>query len=467
VNGRFSVFRKSDATKVKTMTDLTFWGQAGVTIPGGWDVTDPRILFDPASQRWFCSEVDFDSTGSVNSNHFLLAVSTTTDPTGTWNGLAIAGDPNGNNFADFPTLGIDAVGVYLSGDLFDANSNPVGPTLVSVPKTNLLAMPPTSAGMTSFGVLTYGSRGDILQPAVCFDGSGQGHILAAGGIGIDNVGNFVTNTSIVLSQIKNAGGPGKATLGSSSFLTVPPYTVPLNPLQPDGSTSLDDGDARISASVYEVGGVLFAVHSTQLGDRAAIRWYRIDASNHTILETGTINDPVKDLYYPSIAANSSGTVVIAFNGSSISTFPSSFAVVGSTVNGLMTFGQQILLGAGTASYQNTDVSGISRWGDYSSTTVDPTDPTRFWTIQEIASSSSAWSTQVTELITGTPYLTFSSTATNLVLSWSGTLFNLQTTTNLATANWTTVTQAFVTNNGVVTTQLPITAAAAFFRLQVP
>jgi hypothetical protein len=467
VNGRFSVFRKSDGVKVKTMTDLIFWSQAGVSIPGGWDVTDPRILFDPASQRWFCSQVDFDGTATVNSNRFLVGVSATADPTGTWKGVAIAGDAGGNNFADFPALGIDSVGIYLSGDLFDTNSNPVGPTLVSIPKSSLLAATPTSAGMTSFGVLNYGARGNILQPAVCLDGSGQGHVLAVASIGIDNFGNFVTNTSIVLSQMKNAGGPGKATLGNSIFLTVPPYTVPLNPLQPDGTTSLDDGDARISGNVYEVGGVLFAVHATQFGGRAAIRWYRVDALNQNVLETGTITDPAKDLYYPSIAANAAGTIVIAFNGSGTSTFPSSFAVVGSTVNGLTTFGQPILLSSGKASYQNTDTTGISRWGDYSSTTVDPVDPTRFWTIQEVASGASTWSTQVTELLTGTPDLLFSSTATNLVLSWSGTLFNLQTATNLAAPAWTTATQTFTTNNGVVTTQFPLTASAAFFRLQVP
>ncbi len=466
INGRFSVFRKSDGVKVKTMTDLTFWSQAGISIPGNWDVTDPRVLFDPVSQRWFGSQVDFDKTGSVNTNRFLLAVSATADPTGVWKAVAIPGDPGGNNFADFPTLGIDSAGVYLSADMFDTNSNPVGPTLLSIPKTSLLASTPTSAGLTWFGILKYGTRGDILQPAICLDGSGQGYVLAAASIGIDNSNNSVTNTSAVLSQIKNPTGPGIATLANSSFLTVPPYTVPLNPTQPDGTSNLDDGDARMSGSVHEVNGVLYAVHSTQLGNLAAIRWYRIDPTHQTVLEAGTISDPIKDLYYPSIAANASGTVVIAYNGSSISTFPSGFAVVGSTVGGVTTFGQPILLSSGTASY-NPDTTSISRWGDYSSTSVDPNDPTRFWTIQEIATGASVWSTQVTELLTGTPNLLVSSNGTNLILSWSGTLFNLQSATDLASPHWNTVAQTFSTNNGVVTAQFPLTAAAAFFRLQVP
>ena len=254
MNGRFSVFTKSNHSKVKTMTDLTFWGQAGITFPSGWDVTDPRVVFDTASQRWFASQVDFDPSGNINTNRFLVAVSSTADPTGTWHAVAIPSDPGGNDFADFPTLGVDAVGVSLSGDMFDANGNPVGPTLVFIPKASLLANPPTSSGMTWFGVMSYATRGNILQPAMCFDGSGQGHILAVGSVGIDDFGNFVTNHSLLLSQVKPGSGAGQATI-SSATLTVPPYTVPFNPTQPDGSDNLDDGDARVSACVYEVGGV--------------------------------------------------------------------------------------------------------------------------------------------------------------------------------------------------------------------
>ena len=466
VNGRFSVFNKTDHTKVKTMTDLTFWSQAGITIPSSWDVTDPRIVFDTASQRWFASQVDFDPSGAINTNRFLLAVSSTADPTGTWHAVFIPSDPGGNDFADFPTLGVDAVGVSLSGDMFDVNGNPVGPTLVFIPKASLLANPPTTSGMTSFGVMSYNTRGNILQPVMCFDGSGQRHILAVGSVGIDDSGNFVTNHSLLLSQVKPGSGPGQATL-TSATLTVPPYTVPFDPAQPDGSSNLDDGDARISACVYEVGGVVYAAHSTQLGNLAVIRWYRIDPIQQTVLESGTINDPVKDLYYPSIAANASGTVVIAYNGSSLTTFPSSFAVVGNTINGLTTFGQPVLLASGTASYQNTDSSGTSRWGDYSSLSVDPTDPTRFWTIQEIATGASVWSTHVTEIMTADPQLFISGTSTNLSVSWSGSFLTLQATDQLGNPSWTTVSTGLSTNLGVVTAQLPLTANSEFFRLQGP
>lgn len=467
INGRFAVYNKSNGSQAMSITDVSFWGQGGITLASGWDVTDPRIIYDPASQRWFASMVDFDPTGTVNTNHFLLAVSATADPTGTWKAFSIPSDPGGNDFADFPTLGLDSQGVYLSGDMFDANSTPAGPTFVSIPKAELLANPPVVSGLTSFGVMSYSARGEILQPAICFDGSGQGAVLSAASVGLDLSGNITTNNNLVTFRVQNATSSGHATLTGSSFLTVLPYTAPLDPTQPDGSSNLDDGDARFSAKVYEVGGVVYAVHNTEVNNLAALRWYRINATNQTVLESGTITDPVMDLFYPSIAANAAGTVVIGYNGSSIGTFVSGFAVVGSTVNGVTTFGTPLLLKSGSASYQNTDSTGTSRWGDYSATSVDPVDPNRFWTIQEFASARRVWSTQVTELITGFPSLSFAQSGNNLIVSWSGTIFNLETTSNLANPQWVPVTQNLSTNNGIVTAQLPASGGSGFFRLHTP
>ena len=467
INGRFSVFNKSDGVKVQTMTDLTFWNQAGVTFPNTWDVTDPRIVYDPSSQRWFASEIDFDPSGLINTNRFLLAISATANPAGAWKAVTIPSDPGGNNSADFPTLGLDAQGVYLSGDMFDANSFPVAVTVVSLPKAALLNTSPSTAGLTRFNNLSYTTRGEILQPVTCFDGSGHGNVLSTGSVGLDVNGNLVTNAALVSSQVQNPAGPGSATLTSATRLSVSPYTAPPFPLQPDGSANLDNGDARFSAIVYEVAGVMYAVHGTQVGVRAALRWYRIDPVQKTVLESGTLNDPTKDLFYPSIAVNPMGTVVIAYNASSASTFISSFAVIGTTSNGVTSFGQPLLLRSGAASYQRTDSTGTSRWGDYSATSVDPADPTRFWTIQEVPASQTAWSTSVTELLTGIPQLSVSSTGQTLQLTWTGTLFTLESAPSLPNAAWTAVTQGYVTNQGIVTVQIPATGGASFFRLHAP
>jgi hypothetical protein len=107
INGRFSVYNKTNASRVTTMNDLTFWSRAGISVPGTWSVTDPRLIYDPSVQRWFASMVDFDPSLRIIYSHFLLAVSAGADPTGTWRGVSFLSDTNAVNFADFPTLGLD------------------------------------------------------------------------------------------------------------------------------------------------------------------------------------------------------------------------------------------------------------------------------------------------------------------------------------------------------------------------
>ena len=473
INGRFAVYGKTNGGLLKSMTDLSFWNQAGITFRAGWDITDPRIVYDPTVQRWFAAQVDFDPSSVINTNRFLLGVSANTDPTGAWKAVAIPSDPGGNNFGDFPTFGLDAQGVYLSAVMFDASGNAIGSTLLSVPKAGLLLNPPVITNRTWFGILNLATRGYVLQPAVCVDGSPAGNVLAAGSLGYDNVTGPVTNTTLISSTIQNAAGPGSATLASATTTTVPGYTVPFNPFQPDGSDNLDDGDSRFSASVYRVGGVLFAVHGTEVNNVAAIRWYRINATNHAVLESGTITNSTLELFYPSIAANTNGTIVIGCNGSSLSSFVSCYAIVGQTVNGVTTFGNLLLLRAGTASYQ--DQPGMdptlynSRWGDYSATSVDPSNPSSFWTIQMYPSGPAAWSTQITQLLTvpGPVPLTAVRTGTNLVVSWPGStaLLQLQSATNVVAGSfWSPVTQPPVTSGNIASVLLPASGSRQFFRL---
>jgi hypothetical protein len=445
---------------------LTFWTNAGLTFNGGTQVSDPRIVYDPLAQRWFASAIDIAGVSVPRNNRFLLAVSAGPDPTGLWQAVAFTADPAQGNFADFPTLGMDASGVYLTGYMFSDGSSSgteLGAnTLVSIPKADLLLATPTATNRTWLGLLAAGSYGYILQPAVCLDNSGSGNVLAAGSLGFDAQG-FVTNTNIITFALQNTSQPGGATLTTPALLSVPPYRAPLNPTQPDlVAEEIDDGDGRFSAVVRQVGGLLYAVQGTQVSNRAALRWYKIDPANQRVMQSGTIADGALDLFYPSIAANSYGTVLIGFNGCSTNTFISAYAVVGTTSNGITSFGPRILLKGGVASYQDSR----QRWGDYSTTCVDPSDPHRFWTLQMIAVSTSSWSTQITELLTAYPVLSIAATGTNVVVSWPGTtgVFNLETSPSLGPANWTPATQGLFLTNGQVSVVLPASSAAQFFRL---
>ena len=467
INGRFTVYAKTNGDRLLTMSSDDFWTSSGLTFNPYVYPTDPRIIYDPSVQRWFASAVDIDfSVSNSVSNRFLLAISTSADAAGTWKGLAFAADPLNGYFADFPTLGLDGNGIYLAAFMFtssSANATDLGQTLVSIPKADLLKNYPTAEHQTWFGLLDSDNYGYVLQPVVNFDSwSGDATVLAMGSLGYD----YDSHSNLVGFAVQNAAGPAPSTLTTPASIDVEPYSLPDYPNQPDGNRTLDDGDARLSANVYQVGGVLYAVHSCQVNEHAALRWYQLSATGQTVLQSGTIADTNLDLFYPSIAANSSGTVVIGFNGCSTDTFVSSFAVIGDTVDGVTTFGAPILLQAGLASYDRPD----GRWGDYSSTCVDPADPNRFWTIQMYPVSTSAWATQITEVLTAIPKLTITANGTDVVLSWPGSAvtFDLESSPAVDASSWTVVPQtASWTDKGNVYLRLPATGGAQFFRLHKP
>jgi len=335
--------------------------------------------------------------------------------------------------------------------------------------------------------MDYDQRGEVLQPINCFDGSATGKILAATDIGSDSN----PHSNFVSFAVQNAGGPG-ATLSASTIIPTAPWVVPDNDIvlvpqftatQPDGTTTLQANDARLSAKVYSVGGVVYAVNNTELNSHIAIRWYRIRASDNVLLESGTIADPGLDLFFPSIAANANGVIVIAFNGCGPSTAISCFAMAGQTINGVTSFGSRLLLQAGlNSSYHDLneqiaillDEQALSRWGDYSTLSVDPSDPNRFWSIQMYPSDSNPdnnyiWSTRITELITlSAPLLFIKPAGTNVTVSWPTGLtdYQLQFATNLVSSiTWSNVTQVPQTNGAQVFVQLPASSGRKFFRLK--
>jgi hypothetical protein len=494
INGMFVIYDKTDLSIVDQRTDADFWAKAGlgVIVSDLGGVTDPRIIFDPVSQRWFASEIDFNFQIddnfdiSIGTNNFLLAVSRTADPNGQWKGVSFPTDPNLQYFGDFPTLGVDTQGVYMAADMYDSNDPPdtgsdVGCTLVCFAKSNLLVWPPVFTNRTLFENMPISRLGQIYQPVTCADGSATGKMLAAGDIGNDSN----PHSNVVTFTLQNVAAPGAATLGASNFVTVPPYMVPYNPdlmvplftaLQPDGTQMIQANDARFSARAYTVGGVIYGVNNTELNGKIAIRWYRLSAADGHLLEAGTIADTNMDLYFPSIAANRLGTVMVCYNGSGLSNTISCYASAGQTLGGVTSFGSPILLHVGAISYHGDDEdptglfgNPVSRWGDYSATSVDPSDSNRFWTIQEFPSDTNVWSTQITELITTLQLkLSIRQVGTNAMLSWpSGPWsYQLLSATNLMPpVAWSNVTQPQVTNATQVTVSVPISPSRQFFRLQ--
>jgi hypothetical protein len=258
--------------------------------------------------------------------------------------------------------------------------------------------------MTRFDDLSSAKVGSSLQGANDIGGA-SGAIL-----GIDNTLGFVD-----LTRVSGSGGPG-ATLSATTKIGGLADGQPNSARQPDGTRTIDTDDNRLSGSVVQVGNRIYMTNNIGDGPTPGatthdiVHWIVLDATTDAVLQQGTIGDPNFDFFYPSIAANADGDVVLAFDRSGgpatgAAGNISAFAVVGTTTDGLLTFGSPFLLEAGLVDdYSVLDASNRNRWGDYSATTVDPSDPLVFWTVQEIPIAPAAsgrfrnrWATWVTEI----------------------------------------------------------------------
>src|SRR5215212_8140997 len=158
-NGSFSIFSKNGGLVSQT-NETTFWTNALGSDPG--NLSDPRILYDPASQRWFAAMI---TTDQKNNNKILYARSNTSDPTQGFKGVSFT--TSTGRFADFPTLGVDANGVYVGTNNFHGQTL-ASLALYSVPKADLIATTPSLARLMSFTGLSTGTYGFTFQPVVNF-----------------------------------------------------------------------------------------------------------------------------------------------------------------------------------------------------------------------------------------------------------------------------------------------------------
>jgi hypothetical protein len=406
LNHAYSVYRKSDGQLLQRVDELTngssgltkFWEAAGVTPTGG--VFDPRVLYDAASQRWFAVSLDYGTEvpfppGAYGPNNYLVAVSKSADPTEGWTGFKIASDPTGTTWADFPQMGMDAEALYLGGLRITLGGGNAGQNLLVLPKADLLAAVPSIANATNWSSLSFSQVGFLAQPVVNLDGGGLPATILSGNLA--SLG-FLQSTKI-------GGSIASPVLAKSKFIPVDPPpvggTVPYFAAQPGPKADLYAGNGRFSEYAVQVGGSIWAAQTTKVDGRLAVRWYEIDAATDTLLQLGDVADPTLDLYFPSIAVNPFGDVVIGMSGSSETDFVGSYAAVGETIDGVTTFGDLILLQAGRADYEVLPDYGTpdtNRWGDYSATVVDPSDPHRFWTFQEYVEAEDIYAVRITELI---------------------------------------------------------------------
>ncbi|MDZ5623023.1 DUF11 domain-containing protein [Nocardioides sp. HM23] len=425
INGNFEIFNKTTGASVEDRSLNSFWtNRVGVPAFTLGRVFDPRIVYDPVSERWFATVIDDDVDSTVppdgvneQSNNLYVGRSDTSDPTGDWDGLQIDADTVGaEEFHDYETLGLDADGLYSCTQDFVGGGNE---SCYSIPKADLLQATPTAANMTRFEATPAGlpATDGSWQPALDF-GLSDGRAALLGS----------TGTALQRTNIFGAAGPG-ATLGTPVPIAGDPgHASPPAARQPDdadtgdGIETLENVAPRFVGNVVEVGNSLWAAHSVRgsTPNNAAVRWYEINETTNTVIQTGLIDDPNRDFHEPSITVNDHGDVVVGYTCSGPTLAASVCVSLGTTTGGVTTFQPPAILATGNGFYYNDSCNPAApgstcternRWGDYSATVIDPVDPCSFWTFQEYVSvggtgdvgpapdtaQSGLWGTRVTKL----------------------------------------------------------------------
>jgi hypothetical protein len=142
----------------------------------GQFVTDPSCLFDAQTQRWFVVALTLESQargpcqGAFSCvNHLDLAVSQTSDPTGGWNIYRIDVTNDGTNtggvnpgpyLGDYPHMGADANGIYLTTNSYPWHENGfAGAQIYALSKAQL------AAGAASVTMQHIDTSGTVNEPS--------------------------------------------------------------------------------------------------------------------------------------------------------------------------------------------------------------------------------------------------------------------------------------------------------------
>jgi hypothetical protein len=385
VNGGYEVFDRSGNSLTGALTDVSFWNNAGISSTiTSQGIFDPRVEYDPVSQRFFATE---DTAGSGASNDLMLAVSKTSNPMDGWNAVNFtAATGLANGFADFPTLGIDQNGVYIGTNNFDPNVQS-GISVFSIPKADLLGITPSIANMTSFVGLSSASYGMVPQTVLDLGGA-NGAILAQGPM-----------HQAMLYNVTGSSGPGASISGTPIVFSGLTDGSVLPPRQPGGSSVTINIDNRFSATPVVVGNFLYAVNSVGDDDNNPthdlIHWMIVNLVSNLMVAQGSFDNPNFDYIYPSISADANGDFMITYN----STGPGATSFLSSYAEACHFDGTNASCGSPLLMNQGQSVTFDGRWGDYSVTAVDPANPGIFWAANNVTDGNNNWISNITELST--------------------------------------------------------------------
>jgi hypothetical protein len=385
VNAEFAVFDKATGALIAGPTEgNSLWHGFG----GGCEKNndgDPIVQYDKIADRWILTQFSVSTLPYTQ----CVAVSTTSDATGTYNRYAFSF--GNSDYSDYPKLGVWPDAYYMSFNIFEDGSYFLGADACALNRAAMLAG--TTATIICFqqpstvASLLPSDMDGTIQPA-----AGEPAFFMNFGKNVINLWKF----HVDFTTPTNSTFTGPTVLPVKTFVAKCFRACVAQP----GTTQLLDalGDRPMYRLAYRQfpNGVesLTFNHSISTG----LRWYEVRSPNATpvVYQQGTWAPDTNTRWMGSLATDQAGDMGLGYSVSSKSVYPSIYVtgrVAGDTL-GSMEGEELIMNGSGSQS------GGLSRWGDYSAMSVDPVDDCTFWYTQEYIESNGSynWNTRIANFI---------------------------------------------------------------------
>lgn len=394
VNVEYAVYDKaSHATLLGPAAIHTIWNGFGpkgdlcATVDGG----DPIVLYDKAAGRWLISQLAYNSNFTANSQ--CIAVSTTSDATGSYNRYEFS---FGSNLPDYPKFGVWPDAYYYSANMFASGSSFSGAKACAFDRSAMLAGGPASAVCFQRSTSDFSLLPSDLDGAVVPPGGSPNFFVELATTSSLNLYKFHVDFTI----------PNNSAFTGPKTISVPTFTEACSNggtciPQPVALTKLDSLGDRLmyrlayrNFSTYESLVVNHSVNVTVNGSKTVgIRWYEIRSPNGTpiLYQSGTFAPDKTYRWMGSIGMDKAGDLAVGYSVSSRSVNP-----------GIRYTGRTLSDPLNTLESEATIFSGngsqifLSRWGDYSSISIDPSDDCTFWYTTEYIPSNGNfnWHTRI-------------------------------------------------------------------------
>jgi hypothetical protein len=391
VNESFAVFDKTTGTRVLgPVAGNTLFKPLGATHPCAvHNDGDPIAQYDKIANRWIMTQFSVTS-GSTQQFWQCVAVSQTSDATGAYNVYAF---PYGTvQFNDYPKLGVWNNAYLITFNIFNNGNTFAGSKLCAYDRNAMLAG--TAATQICFQLSS--AFGGVLPPDI------DGTTPPAAGASAPFVA-FGTNV-LQLWQMSNINfTAGTATLAGPTNLAVAAFSAACSGggtcIPQSGTTQRLDSLAdrlmyRLAYRNFGDHESLVVNHAVTAGTSVAVRWYELRnvTTTPTVFQQGTFAPDTNFRWMGSAAMDHVGNLAVGYSVSSSTLHPAIRFAARAPADPVGTLGGELSIKEGAGS----QTTGLSRWGDYSSLSVDPVDDCTFWYTNEYESVNGTfnWSTHI-------------------------------------------------------------------------